>query len=81
MKMKSMVQLLAPFAISIVFYIVWCIIMFICDEVFNLFLRGDTPYNVFDFDQASDVIFWIINIGLIIGAELYITSIPDKEFE
>ena len=80
--MKSMVQLLAPLAVTIAFYIVWCIFFAILALFFDANLKN-IPYNIFDFERQTGFItvFWIINVVLIIIAEIYVTSISDKDFE
>jgi len=71
MKEKSMMQLLAPFAVTVVFYIVWCIVLALLGARTEW---GSTPFNVFDFNEGSDAVFWVINVILIIIAEIWITT-------
>ena len=77
-----MVQLLAPFAVTIVFYIAWCILWVVLDMLFHI-LRSDNPYNIFDFENNAGyaAAFWIINVILIIIAEIIVTSVPEDEFQ
>jgi len=65
MNTKSMLQLLAPFAVTIAWYIVWCI--FVAISTFG-------SYDIFAFDGSGQTVFWIINIILIIVAEVFITN-------
>lgn len=79
MKMKSIFQLLTPFAVTVVFYIVWCIFWSIFGYVLDglhLIHGNFSPFNVIDFEDnaVTSVIFWIINVVLIIYAEIYVTS-------
>jgi len=92
MKTKSMLQLLAPIAITIVWYLFELIIGGIVLSAL-IFLFGDgegigdlweTLANLpFDFERNSGgaIFFYIVDLILIIIAEIWITNIPDKEFE
>lgn len=85
MKMKSMLQLLAPIAIAILWYIAWLILGLIIEllaefkiifEYYNYEICYKAPFG-----NDYTILFYTIAVILIIIAEVYITNIPNDEFD
>ena len=86
MKLKSMLQLLIPFGSTIVLFLSFWLLGFL--TFFVAILMNDRTsdkfadffrVNIIEFDNSNTVIFWIINIILIIIAEIWITSLEIPE--
>ena len=90
MKTKSMLQLLAPIAVTIAWYlfeliiggIVFSILIFMFGNSSSIGSMWETlaklPFD-FEYNAGGAIFFYIVNLILIIIVEIWITSIPDEE--
>lgn len=79
MSEKSMGQLLAPFGVTIVLFILSYIVAIIFWIGVKLLdfpegLAEAFELSIFDFDQRSTIVFWIINVICIIFVESWLSS-------
>lgn len=80
-----MYQLLAPFAVTIAWYIVWLILGVLIEllaafKIIFQYYNYEICYNA-PFGNDYTILFYVINIILIIAVEVFLTNIPDDEFE
>lgn len=79
MNSKSMRQILAPFAVTVLLFIASYFIVIITSVTTDILdIDSGVPdffeINIFDFDQTSTILFWIVDIIIIIIVEIQLSD-------
>lgn len=85
MNSKSMAQLLIPFAATLLLFIAFFVITMILFWIGWLLSGGRTDHilveiarflgpDIFKFDRPGTIFFWIVDLAIIIFAEMVVTN-------